>query len=772
MKSIAIPSVVFALFLTTSATSAQQAFEVTNENSSGPGSLRHAVELANTNGNPGVVDTITFDSTVTHVIQSDLYAMGSVGPIHITQSVAILGHGSGGLTIDGQFAWINNSGYLNIGFPDSPTSIVTTVSGTLFEVGIYEQDNSAIHVTLSGMTVRGTNGVVTAQMNAQVTCAGLIIRNNATRPGSIPNSDALVSAAPGCQLYMTKCSIAENTVGEQSIISAFGVTRLYDCAVHSNNVGAPLNGPLFGGSVLEIVGCDIDVGTHGQLTTTAENTYIANSYIGKSTPGFTAVISAFHGLHLRNVTVLNSRILAGNPIGQPSHLSHALGVVSMANTVLGALIPPTLGEMYEPFMTMSDTTLLLNTHNHVDDGSLADAASGLALLDSHARPMTGSPLIDAGLDAQAINPLTGAVLTFDLNGSNRISGAYVDIGAHEVQQFYAINDAYTVGENMALGEAAPGVLANDTFDPPGTLKNNSISIVKEPDHGHLDADNLAGGFIYLPDPDFHGTDTFEYLAQFTNPIGLTKVATVTITVEPQDTAPVGHPDAYETVEGLMLVVGAPGVLGNDTDADNLPPAPPNAGLTATNPTQPSQGTVILAPDGSFSYVPGIPGTYVWTYETVDPQGAVSAAPGQVTITVHPTGTVLGQEGLSHGYWKNHLDAWHGTVDYLGDFGGIPILKAILPTQALSYHFFAATPYGLGGVTMEEALQFNRGSGATGAARVLLKQAVAALLNAAHPNVNYPLTIHEVIDDVDAALASGSRSTIINLAKLLDDYNNL
>ena len=140
--------------------------------------------------------------------------------------------------------------------------------------------------------------------------------------------------------------------------------------------------------------------------------------------------------------------------------------------------------------------------------------------------------------------------------------------------------------------------------------------------------------------------------------------------------------------------------------------------------------------------------------------------------MHPSGTELGHEGLSHGYWKRHPDAWHGTVSYEGDHGDDTIIKSIEGDQSVAYHFIAAADYGLGGFTMEEALSFKGGKGLQGAARNLLKQAVAALLNAAHHNVRYPWSIDEVIEAVDAALASGDRHTILDLAEELDEYNNL
>jgi hypothetical protein len=81
-------------------------------------------------------------------------------------------------------------------------------------------------------------------------------------------------------------------------------------------------------------------------------------------------------------------------------------------------------------------------------------------------------------------------------------------------------------------------------------------------------------------------------------------------------------------------------------------------------------------------------------------------------------------------------------------------------------------FGLDNRTLLEALSFRGGSGTTAAARILLRAAVAALLNSAHPDIDYPRTTAEVIADVNAALASGNRSVMLALALELDADNNL
>ncbi|HEU0292704.1 MAG TPA: hypothetical protein VFR47_08200 [Anaerolineales bacterium] len=80
--------------------------------------------------------------------------------------------------------------------------------------------------------------------------------------------------------------------------------------------------------------------------------------------------------------------------------------------------------------------------------------------------------------------------------------------------------------------------------------------------------------------------------------------------------------------------------------------------------------------------------------------------------------------------------------------------------------------GLDNITLRQALSLRGGSRTTGAARILLRAAVAALLDSAHPDINYPRSAADIIADVNAALASLNRSTMLNLAAELDADNNL
>jgi hypothetical protein len=137
--------------------------------------------------------------------------------------------------------------------------------------------------------------------------------------------------------------------------------------------------------------------------------------------------------------------------------------------------------------------------------------------------------------------------------------------------------------------------------------------------------------------------------------------------------------------------------------------------------------------------------------TESPSPTVSPSPS-------PSPTRPPSEGCSPGYWKqpHHVDSWVGFE----------------PDQTLESVFDVPDAYGLDDVSLLDALSFRGGSSDAAAARILLRQAVAALLNASNPDVEFGLTTTQVVADVNAALASGERATILELAEELDRLNNL
>jgi len=193
----------------------------------------------------------------------------------------------------------------------------------------------------------------------------------------------------------------------------------------------------------------------------------------------------------------------------------------------------------------------------------------------------------------------------------------------------ARDDSYSTNEDTALSVAAPGVLTNDTDVDGDPL---TAVWVSGPSHGSLTL-NANGSFIYTPNANYNGTDSFTYRAY--DGTAYSNLATVTITVNPVNDPPVAVDDSYVTLEDTVLNVGAPGVLGNDYDADNpvMVRLAAASGLTAILVSGPSHGTLTLNPDGSFTYTPDLDfnGTDSFTYKAYD--GEAYSTVATVTITV-------------------------------------------------------------------------------------------------------------------------------------------
>jgi hypothetical protein len=116
------------------------------------------------------------------------------------------------------------------------------------------------------------------------------------------------------------------------------------------------------------------------------------------------------------------------------------------------------------------------------------------------------------------------------------------------------------------------------------------------------------------------------------------------------------------------------------------------------------------------------------------------------------------EGCTPGYFKNHPETF---------------AQAGLSTNQTISSIFAIpsclSGCNLGGKTLLQALSFKGGTNLCGAAEILLRAAVASLLNSRL--VDFQLSDAEVIAEVNAALASCTRSTIITEATRLDQFNN-
>ena len=184
----------------------------------------------------------------------------------------------------------------------------------------------------------------------------------------------------------------------------------------------------------------------------------------------------------------------------------------------------------------------------------------------------------------------------------------------------AVDDSYSTNEDTPLTITAPGVLGNDS-DVEGT----PLTAIKltNPANGSVTL-NSNGSLTYTPNANFNGADSFTY--KVSDGAADSNVATVTMTVTPVNDPPVAVDDGYTTPQETELVVPAPGVLWNDTDAEG-------DALSTVKVSDPSFGDLTFNADGSFSYTPQstFSGIDSFTYRAND--GAANSNVAIVTIYV-------------------------------------------------------------------------------------------------------------------------------------------
>lgn len=129
----------------------------------------------------------------------------------------------------------------------------------------------------------------------------------------------------------------------------------------------------------------------------------------------------------------------------------------------------------------------------------------------------------------------------------------------------------------------------------------------------------------------------------------------------------------------------------------------------------------------------------------------------VTVTVTCAATMPVFAGCSHGYWKNHGEVWPS-----------PYTPGTKLGQVFSLPSFAGA---LSNKSLDDALRFKGGDTTLEKAEILLRNAVAAVLNSAHASIDYEFSTAEVLSLVNAALASADADTMLTLEETLDVANH-
>jgi gliding motility-associated-like protein len=145
--------------------------------------------------------------------------------------------------------------------------------------------------------------------------------------------------------------------------------------------------------------------------------------------------------------------------------------------------------------------------------------------------------------------------------------------------------------------------------------------------------NADGTFTYIPDANYFGEDTFTYTV--TDAAGVTDTATVIITILSIEDVQVNN-DQYTTNEDISV---SGNVSDNDVDTD---------GFTYSVSSPPSNGTVVMNEDGTFTYTPdpNYFGFDEFTYFACDDLGNCIEATVNIIIVPQPDYNIVVPAGFS------------------------------------------------------------------------------------------------------------------------------
>jgi hypothetical protein len=280
--------------------------------------------------------------------------------------------------------------------------------------------------------------------------------------------------------------------------------------------------------------------------------------------------------------------------------------------------PPVLGDVPNQTVPVGGAFLPIALDRYVEDRDHVAAAL--------AWTVTGASLLHVTLSPQRVlqvappSPGWTGSETLRLVVRDPEGATAEDVATYSVKADYqpprAADDLAMTLEDMAV--EIP-VLANDSHPLSLALRVDHLG---RPAQGRASL-GPAGVVTYTPKPDFHGEDSFTYLAADGRD-GLA-MATVQVQVLPVPDPPVAGEDRASLDEDTPVELD---VLANDMDADNDP-------LAIVRFTAPTNGVVALTAEARLRYTPATNwfGADGFTYTATDPGGAEATA--AVTLAVKP-----------------------------------------------------------------------------------------------------------------------------------------
>jgi LruC domain-containing protein len=290
-----------------------------------------------------------------------------------------------------------------------------------------------------------------------------------------------------------------------------------------------------------------------------------------------------------------------------------------------------------PGGSSDDFVIAFSNLNDIDgEGDLPDLASG--------EVATGEALLTTVTTGSIVNIVSA-------NGNNGLSGGnYVLLSETDTATVIVLERPVARDDNAQIQEDASTTItasANDT-DADGNLDPTTTTIISGPSNGTVI--NLGDGrFFYTPNPNYYGTDSFDY--QICDTDGLCDTATVTIDIAAVDDLPNANGDSASTQLNTSVTID---VAANDSDIDGT-----LDWANASILTDPTNGSVVNNGNGTFTYTPdtGFQGNDSFTYQVCALGGGCDTATvvigvGTLDLTWESETTFVAYEDLKNYGWSD------------------------------------------------------------------------------------------------------------------------
>jgi uncharacterized repeat protein (TIGR01451 family) len=382
--------------------------------------------------------------------------------------------------------------------------------------------------------------------------------------------------------------------------------------------------------------------------------------------------------------------------------------------------------------------------------------------------------------------ISGVLVTW--NGSSTFVNTATAVATDPEQN----SDTATASATVTIAEPAPGLDVQKTPDTQTVVQGQSASFtITVTNTGNVPLTNIVVADQLAPDcaksiASLAIAEVQTFNCTLTNvQSSFTNIATVTATygqtnVNDQDSADVVVavlPDITLSKVANVLTVPATGGSVDYTLRIS------NVGTTSVTLTSLVDNKVALSPAcvaligqtiaaGSYlqCVIPGVIVLSTGDPSFINTANAVGTDVLQNSDTATASATVtFGWYGRTPGFWKNKPEAWAG----LGYTNSQTIRSVFtVPTELLKSGLLdISAPAGED--TLNQGLSYRGGTNLSGSFQILMRAAIAALLNEAYYGVYYPgaTSTTALIAEVNSVLATKSRTSYLTLAATLDNWNN-